>query len=85
MFKKFFVYVDDGDNVMKIVVPAKNEKDAVKFVEGTGEVVRVKEVTEDYPISTWKVVAALNEYGFGKAEQEFIYRALNRCGICDID
>lgn len=80
MFKKFAVYVDDGNDVLKIMVPAKNAKDAERYVEGSGEVVRVKEL-EDFYIDEYKVRAALNEYGFGKQEQDLICRTLARTGI----
>lgn len=81
MFKKFFVYVDDGDDVMKIAVPAKNAKDAANYVEGVGEVIKVKEAPEDFFIDEYKVRTALNLYGFGQQEQDFICRALSRTGI----
>lgn len=80
MFKKFVVYVDDGNDVLKIMVPAKNAKDAEKYVEGNGEIIKVKEV-EDFYIDEYKVRAALNEYGFGKPEQDLICRTLTRMGI----
>lgn len=81
MFKKFFVYVDDGENVMKIAVPAKNAKDAANYVEGTGEVIKVKEMDADFYIDVYKIRAALNEHGFGSIEQDLICRALARTGI----
>lgn len=80
MFKKFAVYVDDGNDVLKIIVPAKNAKDAERYVEGSGEIIRVKEL-EDFYIDEYKVRAALNEYGFGLPEQDLICRTLARTGI----
>lgn len=81
MLKKFFVYIDDGKDVFRLAVPAKDAKDAKKWAEGNGEIIKVKEVTDEYPIDIYKVQAALNEYGFGRTEQDFIIRALSRIGI----
>lgn len=35
-FTVYNVYLDDGDNVYKIVVPAENEEEAAKYCEGNG-------------------------------------------------
>ena len=49
--KKYMVYLDDGRDCYKVAVPAANEKAARKYVEGNGEVIAVKDISEDYPIS----------------------------------
>lgn len=36
--KKYMVYMDDGRDCFKVAVPAMNEKEARKYVEGNGEV-----------------------------------------------
>ena len=56
--KKYMVYLDDGKDCFKVAVPAVNEKAARKYVEGNGEVIAVKDITEDFPISLDKVVQA---------------------------
>lgn len=81
--KKFFVYVDDGANVFKLAVPAKNEKDARKFAEGNGEIVCVKEAPEDFFISVEKVYDALKAARFGQTEIDFIFRTLIISGIAE--
>lgn len=53
--RKYFVFVDDGDNAMKIATPAQNEKEARDFVAGNGEIIAVKDVTESFEISSTKV------------------------------
>jgi hypothetical protein len=79
--KKYFVYLDDGRDVYKIATPAENIADAKQFVNGNGDVVAIKDVTDDYPISITKVYDALEAAHFGQAEMDFICRALERCTI----
>lgn len=79
--KKFMVYMDDGRDCFKVAVPAANEVAARKFVEGNGEVVAVKDITEDYPISLDKVITALKRANFGQIEIDLISRCLSSEGI----
>lgn len=81
--KKYFVYMDDGHDVYKVAVPAKDEKTVRAYVEGNGEVVAIKDVTSDYFISSEKVTNALKNSGFGSAEINFIIRALEECNITE--
>ena len=75
--KKYMVYMDDGRECFKVAVPANNEKAARKYVEGNGEVISVKDVTEDFPISLDKVVQALKNAQFGQIEIDLITRCLS--------
>ncbi len=75
--RKFMVYMDDGRDVYKLAIPAADEAAARKYTEGNGEVISVKDVTEDYPISLDKVVEALRLAQFGQAEIDFISRCLS--------
>lgn len=68
------VYLDDGRDCYKVAVPAANEKAARKYVEGNGEVIAVKDITDDYPISLDKVVQALRNAQFGQTEIDLITR-----------
>lgn len=70
------IYMDDGKNCFKIAVPAKNEKDAKEYVKGNGEIIAIKDVTEDYPINLEKVVQALKQANFGITEIDIIARCL---------
>lgn len=81
--KKFMVYMDDGRDCFKVAVPAKDEKAVRKYVEGNGEVVAVKDVTADYPISLDKVVKALEAAHFGRIEIDLISRCLSFNDIAD--
>jgi hypothetical protein len=81
--RKYFVYLDDSRNVYKIAVPAENEKAARKYVEGNGEIIAVKDVTDEMPINHIKVYDALKNAGFGENEADFIVRALQQINITD--
>ena len=81
--RKFIVYLDDGRDCYKIAVPAKDKKEAVKFCEGNGEVISVKDVTDDVPISLDYVSNALTHAGFGQIEIDFILRTLSKCNIAE--
>lgn len=75
--KKYMVYLDDSKDCFKVAVLATNEKAARKYVEGNGEVIAVKDITKDYPISLDKVVQALRNAQFGQIEIDLISRCLS--------
>ena len=75
--------MDDGRNCFKVAVPATSEKAARKYVEGNGEVVTVKDVTKDFPISLDKVAQALKNAQFGQTEIDLITRCLFFDGIAE--
>lgn len=75
--KKYMVYMDDGRDCFKVAVPAMSEKEARKYVEGNGEVIAIKDVTEDFPISLDKVAQALKNAQFGQIEIDLITRCLS--------
>lgn len=75
--KKYMVYMDDGRGCFKDAIPAANEKAARKYVEGNGEVIAIKDVTKDFPISLDKVVQALKNAQFGQIEIDLITRCLS--------
>lgn len=81
--RKYKVFLEDRDFCYKCFIPAKNEKEAREYVQGNGEVIAVKDVTEDYPISVEKVAQALANANFGKAEIDLITRALQETNIAD--
>ena len=81
--KKYMIYMDDGKNCFKIAVPAKNEKAAREYVKGNGEIIAVKDVTEDFPISADKVAEALLSAHFGEIEIDLITRCLQMSNIAE--
>lgn len=80
---KYMVYLDDGENLFKVAVPADSKKDALRYVEGNGEVIKVREVDEEYKIKADKVSAALLKAGFNQVEVDFIVRTLTRTEIAE--
>ena len=81
--KKYLVYMDDGHNCFKLAIPADSVKAAKKYVSGNGEIIKVTDVTEDYPISVEKVGETLLKAGFGEYETDFITRALTQINIAE--
>lgn len=78
--RKYFVYIDDGQSVYKLAVPANSEEDAKEWCKGNGEIIAVKDVTE-HPIYEEKVFDALKNANFTDYEIDFVCRALRRTGI----
>lgn len=81
--KKYMIYMDDGKNCFKVAIPAKNEKAAREYVKGNGEIIAVKDVTEEFPISSEKVANALLSAHFGEIEMDLIIRCLQMNDIAE--
>lgn len=81
--RKYMVYMEDRDSLYKVAVPAINEEAAKKYCEGNGDVVAVKDVTEEFPILADCVAAALKNYGFGETEMDLILRTLQITGMTE--
>lgn len=81
--KKFMLYMDDGENCFKVAVPAKNAKAAREYVNGNGDVIAVKDVTDEFPISAEKVASALKSAHFGETEIALITRCLQMNSIAE--
>jgi len=81
--RKFMVYLDADDICMKVAVPAKDEADAREYVHGNGDIVSVKDVSDEYRIRADKVSSALGKDGFNRKEIDFIIRTLTRTNIAD--
>ena len=81
--KKYIVYVDSGESVMKLAIPSESVKAAKKYVQGNGEVIKVADVTADYPIHANKVAEALKVANFGENEIDFIIRTLTMHNIAE--
>lgn len=83
MYRKYMVYLDDGEGVYKVAIAAICEESAALSCKGNGEVVAVKDVTDEYPIVCDKVAEALDKSGFGQIEIDYICRALREFGIAE--
>ena len=87
MFNKYLVYIDGGsdcdgrDVLMKIAVPARDEQDARDYVFGNGEIVAVRDVSDDIRINAGRVYDALEKAGFSQTEIDFIVRTLTRTEV----
>ena len=82
--RKYFVYLDDNsEDVLKVAIPAKDEADARDYVNGNGEVIAIRDVTERYPISADDVARALKNAGFGQTEVDLITRTLQATSIAE--
>lgn len=81
MYRKYLVYLDDGDFVYKVAIAAENKDKAIEWCAGNGEVIAVRDVTDKYPIDVNKIRAALGSTGFGLYEQDFVCRSLEDFGI----
>ena len=81
--KKYFVYLDDETDVYRIAVPAVSEEAAREYVAGNGEVVAVKEVTNDFNMSAESVAKALKNDGWAEAEVDFVTRALSQMKVVE--
>ena len=84
MYRKFFVYLDDGSETpLKIAIAAVSEDAARAWCEGNGDVVAVKDVTDEYPIDVLKVRKSLESGGFNAIECDFICRVLTEFQIAE--
>ncbi len=81
--KKYFVYLDDGTDILKIAVPAESKEAAEKFCEGNGEVIKVKDITAEVQITADAVAYALKAQNFSETEIDLIIRTLTSTGIAE--
>lgn len=82
-FKQYMIYMDDGHSVFKISVPAPNEKTAIEYAKGNGEIITVKDVSADHPISIEKVREALQNSMLGEIEINLILRVLEITSVAE--
>ncbi len=82
VYKVYMEDVTDGRCYFTFV-PAENEKEAVKYCEGNGECVAVKDVTEDFKIHLETLTETLAMRHYGRAEIEIITRTLELVGLSE--
>lgn len=83
MYYKYFVYIDDDGDVYRIAVTASCEDAARASCKGFGEIIAVRDVSEDYPISVSKVADALRCARFGDPEIKWITDLLKEYEIAE--
>ena len=81
--KKYIAYLDDRESVIKVAIPANNVAAVKRYVNGNGEIIKIKDITDECPISSSKVKLALEQAGFGETEKWLIVRALELTGITE--
>ena len=72
MKKAFDIILINNGTASREFITANDRADAMRLMEGKGEIVRIEDVTESRPISTGKLARALLDAGFGMAERELI-------------
>ena len=77
------IYLDDGNSCYKVAIPADSENEAMQYVNGNGEVIAVKDITEEFPIFLDCVVQALENARFSKIEIDLISRCLESNNIAE--
>ncbi|MBQ9269680.1 MAG: hypothetical protein IJ206_09215 [Oscillospiraceae bacterium] len=81
----FRVYLDDGRNAFRVLVPATDAKDAAKWCEGNGDVIAVKQNTREncdlVDIDLEHLAETLQKNAWGQDEIDVITRTLSRVGL----
>ena len=80
--KLFEAIVDDGQDVFKVFETAKDEKDFKDIYGGNGEIVRLKDVSENYEINVEELYNALVREGYNKIQALIITRCVEENYIC---
>ena len=81
--RKYMVYMEDEDYVYKVAVPAEDEQAARDYVNGNGDVILIKDITEAIKITTENVSTALKKYDFSQIQIDFIVGTLEATGITE--
>lgn len=80
-FKVYDVYMDDGRDVFKVVIPAESKQAATKAVAGNGEVVKIRENTLVPNIDCNALADTLRQNAWGDAEIQVITRVIEGVGL----
>ena len=79
------LYLDDGtDMVIKVLVPGISEADALDYADGNGELVSMKDVTDEFRFSDQalqEMTRALRADGYGKHTADIITRLIEQTGL----
>lgn len=77
------VYLDDGEAVFKVIVPACSIEDATKYVSGNGEIIAIREYS-DYRIDTYRLSKDLESLGYRAEEVDILTRLLYQVGLAEM-
>ena len=81
--RKYMVYMEYEDYVYKVAVPAEDEQAARDYVDGNGDVILIKDITEEVKIYPDNIFAALKNYDFSSTQIDIIVRTLQTTGITE--
>lgn len=70
--KLFEMIIDDGKDIFKTWIAAKNKKAAMEEIKGNGNIEKITDVTQIYTISLEKLEIDLRTSGWGVGERELI-------------
>ena len=79
MMKMYEMIIDDGTDIHKICRLGHAKKDIEERFSGNGEFIRIREVTAEFPINVYSIMAALKNGGFGITECELVRDCLTAC------
>lgn len=74
------LYLDDGHDCFKVIVPAPSKAAAVDYCQGNGTIVAVRD-SDLQDIDLGCLSATLTQNDWGKQEIDLICRALTYCGL----
>jgi hypothetical protein len=78
--KVYKLWLDDGEQGIRVIVPARNKKEAEKYVFGNGRIVAIEE-SELQSICLDSLSKTLKEAGWGSQEIDIITRTLDLVGF----
>lgn len=82
MYKAYEMIINEGLDVYKVLKAEKYPKKIKQSYGGEGEIIRIKDVTESYPIDVdylRKVLRGQTMGHFGEVETEIICSILEKC------
>ena len=71
--------IDDGKNIFRRVIPARNRKELAEEIKGNGDLIKVTDETKEYLTAEGSVELlrkTLMEAGYGLAENDLLCRLL---------
>ena len=77
-FKMLEIIIEDSESIYKHYGFYENEEEVINDIRGNGEIIRIRDVSDLFPLDISKVFCALVNNGFGNIEANAIYALLNR-------
>ena len=77
----FAVYLEHQDQVMKVIIPADCEEEAIERCIGNGEVIAAKDVTSSHRFDTVELWKILEQAGYEKKKIQLLDRLLESLGL----